>query len=247
MPKTHTDRAYESELRELKDRLLRMAGLVEQMIEHATTALADADLELARHTIGTDAQVNTLEIETDELCLLILAKRQPLASDLRMITLAMKMVTDLERIGDLAVNICERVIVLASPPSPSVLHRLQRMAEIGRAMIRDAIDSFVVLDAGKARTVFARDQEVDNLYRELTLELQREMVRERAFVDRGVHLQACCKFFERVADHGTNLAELVVFQIEGRDLRHSRDRFRPAQTPAQGQPAIPAPTPAAEG
>jgi phosphate transport system protein len=124
----HTDRAYEAELRELRDKLLRMAGLVEEMIADATTALCDGDLEIARRTIDTDTTVNALEVETDELCLLLLAKRQPLASDLRMITLAMKMVTDLERIGDLGVNISERVLALGCVPSPNVVVRIQRMS-----------------------------------------------------------------------------------------------------------------------
>ncbi|MEM9489774.1 MAG: PhoU domain-containing protein [Myxococcota bacterium] len=111
-PKAHTDRAYEAELRRVRDNLLRMVGCVEEMISDAARALAQGDLELARQTIEADGTVNALEVETDELCLLILAKRQPLASDLRMITLAMKMVTDLERIGDLAVNISERGVAL---------------------------------------------------------------------------------------------------------------------------------------
>jgi len=225
MPKVHTDREYEAELRELKDKLLSMAGLVEEMIAQAVNALAEGDPELARRTITSDGRVNALEVETDELCLLILAKRQPLASDLRMITLAMKMVTDLERIGDLAVNICERVIAMSSAPSPSVAQRLMRMAGVAQSMIRDAIDGFVAGDVTKARSVFARDQQVDDLYRELTLELQSEMTREPHFVDRGIHLQACAKFLERIGDHGTNLAELVIFQVEGKDVRHKAGRF----------------------
>ncbi|MCB9561089.1 MAG: phosphate signaling complex protein PhoU, partial [Kofleriaceae bacterium] len=138
-PKVHTDREYEAELRELKDKLLRMAGMVEEMIAHASRAFIDGDTELARSTIQGDGQVNALEVETDELCLLILAKRQPVAGDLRMITLAMKMVTDLERIGDLAVNICERVLALGSAPSPSVAQRIQEMSHVGESMVRDAI------------------------------------------------------------------------------------------------------------
>ena len=227
IPKGHTDRGFDSELRQLQDKLLRMTGQVEQMIRQAIAALGDGDVELARATIALDGQVNAIEVEIDELCLLLLTKRQPMAADLRMITLAMKMVTDLERIGDLAKNICERVLVLSSPPSPNVLQRLEQMAVIGERMIRDAIDSFIARDTAKARTVFARDHEVDRLYRELALELQHEMTRESDFVDRGVHLQACCKFFERIADHGTNLAELVIFQVEGRDIRHNADRFSP--------------------
>jgi phosphate transport system protein len=223
--KAHTDRAYEAELRELRDKLLHMAGEVEDMIAKATAALVDGDVETARQVIARDTTVNALEVETDELCLLLLAKRQPLASDLRMITLAMKMVTDLERIGDLAVNISERTLALGVVPSPTVVARLQRMAKVVQEMIHDSIDSFVASDGDKARTVFQRDQEVDQLYRELTLELQREMTRERDFVDRGVHLQACAKFLERIGDHATNLAEMVIFQVEGRDIRHSSMRF----------------------
>jgi phosphate transport system protein len=224
MPRTHTDREYEAELRELKDKLLKMAGFVEDMITASTSALVQGDLDLARRTIESDKQVNALEIETDELCLLILAKRQPVAGDLRMITLAMKMVTDLERIGDLTVNISERVLALGAPPSPSVAERLTRMSEVGQRMIRDAIDAFVAADVQKARSVFSRDQYVDDAYRELAMEMQQEMMRDRDFVNRGIHLQACSKFLERIADHGTNLAEMVIFQVEGKDVRHKPAR-----------------------
>lgn len=220
MARTHTDREYEAELRELKDKLLKMAGLVEDMITSSTKALVQGDTELARQTIQADAAVNALEIETDELCLLILAKRQPLAGDLRMITLAMKMVTDLERIGDLTVNIGERVLALGAQPAPSVGERLTRMSEVGQRMVRDAIDAFVARDVQKARSVFSRDQYVDDAYRELAMEMQQEMIRDRDFVNRGIHLQACSKFLERIADHGTNLAEMVIFQVEGKDVRH---------------------------
>jgi phosphate transport system protein len=225
MARVHTDRAYEAELRELKDKLLRMAGMVEDMIARATAALVEGDVDLARRTIEDDGRVNGLEVETDELCLVILAKRQPVAGDLRMITLAMKMVTDLERIGDLAVNICERVIALGGAPAPSVAERLSRMSEVGQRMIRDAIDAFVASDVAKARSVFRREQFVDDAFRELTMEMQQEMIRARDFVDRGIHLSACAKFLERIADHGTNLAEMVIFQVEGKDVRHKAGRF----------------------
>jgi phosphate transport system protein len=222
MVRRHTDREFEAELRELRDKLLRMAGLVEQMIAAATAALVDADLDKARETIAADGAVNALELETDELCLMILARRQPMASDLRMITLAMKMVTDLERIGDLAVNLGERALAMASPPPPAVVERLARMSATAQRMIREAIDAFVAGDAGKARVVLGRDQAVDEDFRELTFELQGQMMRDRELIDRGMHLHACAKFLERIADHGTNLAELVIFQVEGVDVRHPR-------------------------
>lgn len=224
-PKAHTDREYEAELREVRDKLLRMTGQVEEMIGHAVKAVVEGDLDLARATIQADGKVNGLEVETDELCLLLLAKRQPLASDLRMITLAMKMVTDLERIGDLAVNISERVIAMGNPAPPAVSAKLELMSAVASAMIRDAIDAFVARDTHKARSVFGRDQQVDDTYRELTLELQTTMTKASDFVDRGIHLQACAKFLERIGDHATNLAELVIFQVEGKDVRHKAGRF----------------------
>lgn len=224
--KTHTDREYESELRFVRDHLLRMAGLVEEMIAESAKAVVEGEMDLARQVIEKDAQVNQIEVETDERCLLILAKRQPLASDLRMITLAMKMVTDLERIGDLAVNISERVLALGTAPQPVTASRLTAMAENVQWMISSAIDAFVERDVDKARSVFSRDQQVDDLYREVSDDMQRTMHSERDFVDRGVHLQAIAKFLERIGDHCTNLAELVIFQVEGRDVRHKPLRFR---------------------
>jgi phosphate transport system protein len=225
MPKSHTDREYEAELRQVRDNLLRMAGVVEQMIADAGRALTEGDVDLARQTIHTDGNVNSLEVETDELCLLILAKRQPLASDLRMITLAMKMVTDLERIGDLAVNISERAVALGKAPQPHVATKIARMSEAVQTMIRTAIDAFIARDVSAARSVFARDQVVDDLYRELTEGVQSTMHDDRDYVEQGIHLNAVAKFLERIGDHATNLAELVIFQVEGKDVRHKAGRF----------------------
>lgn len=215
-----TDREYAAELRNVRENLLRMAGLVEQMIADSTRALLENDKELARKTIDADHRVNRLEVGTDEACLLILAKRQPMASDLRFITLAMKMVTDLERIGDLGVNISERALALDDGPSASTSEKIQRMATIVQAMVRDAIDAFVAKDVPKAEEIFTRDEEVDNLYRECSEEFQKEMFRHPTFVERGIHLQAVVKFLERIGDHANNLAELAVFLVKGKDIRH---------------------------
>ena len=234
MDKLHTDREFEAELQQVRENLLRMAGYIEEMITDAGTSLVQGDLTLARVTIDSDSRVNTVEMDTDELCLLILAKRQPMASDLRTITLAMKMVTDLERIGDLAVNIAERVLALGSPPRPAVAETITRMTEAVQSMIRAAIDAFVQHDAQQARAIFARDEQVDDLYRELSANLQADMHADSEFVERGIHLQAVAKFLERIGDHATNLAELVIFQVEGRDVRHHGDRLRGEREPSRG-------------
>lgn len=230
MPRTHTSRQYAAELRQVRESLLRMAGYVERMIADSCRALVEGNIELAEKTIESDTIVNVLEVEIDELCLLILAKRQPLASDLRMITLAMKMVTDLERIGDLATNISERVLALRTVPKPTVSDRIKRMSDIVQRMIQACLDAFMSRDVSKAREVFAVDQDVDDLYRELTDDVQATMFENRNYVEVGVHLNAVAKFLERIGDHSTNLAELVIFLVDGEDIRHKASRFRQEQT-----------------
>lgn len=220
MKRAHTDREYEGQLEDLRERLLRMAGVVEQMIVDAVHAALQQDRALAEATIERDTTVNRLEVESDELCLLILAKRQPMASDLRFVTLSLKMVTDLERIGDLAVNICERAIDLAGHPQPWPWDSIEDMARLVRANIRDAIQAFVERDVDKAQQVCARDDEIDKLYWKVfrtALELMRQKPNS---VHDGIHVQSIAKFLERMGDHGTNLAEQVVFMIKGKDIRH---------------------------
>ncbi len=220
MPKTHTDREYEAQLEDLRERLLDMAKRVETMIADSVRALINRDSELAEATIEADHRVNRCEVETDELCLEILARRQPMASDLRFITLALKMVTDLERIGDLAVNICERAIDLSQVPQLEPWDQIPGMAAIVRAMVRDAIDAFLKADATKAQQVIDWDDEVDKLYRELVLEVVRIMTKDPSTVANGVMIQSVAKWLERMADHSTNLAEQVIFMVRGKDIRH---------------------------
>lgn len=220
MPKAHTDREFENELRELRQQLLSMAGWVEDMIANSVRSLTERDESLAERTIELDKNVNRTELETDELCMVILARRQPMASDLRFITLALKMVTDLERIGDLAVNICERAIDLNRQPQLAPYRDIPRMAEIVQSMVHDAIDAFVEGDAEKAYDVIERDDEVDELYARVFRDLLQLMTTEPAAVERGIHVQSVAKFLERMADHSTNLAEQVIFMINGKDVRH---------------------------
>lgn len=220
MARTHTDREYEKELTELRRRLLLMAGRVETMIGDGFRAFLERDTALAEATIRADAKVNRDEMETDEICLRILARRQPVASDLRFVTLALKMVTDLERIADLAVNICERAKDLNAAPPLGSFRDLPEMAEIVKTMVGDAVDALVSGDAEEAHEVVARDDEVDELYHRTFREVLSVMLADPSAVERGIHIQSVAKFLERMADHSTNLAEQVVFMVAGRDIRH---------------------------
>jgi len=216
----HTDREYEAELGRVRDNLLRMSGRLEQMIADAVRAVLDGDLALARRTIEEDHKVNRMELDTDDLCLLLLAKRQPLGSDLRFITTAMKMVTDLERIGDLCVNISERALALGGERPAHFAASLSHMADVDQAQLREATEALVARDPVRAQQVFDRDDAVDRTYSEVVREVQRSIQGDMAYLERGVHVLAVAKFLERIGDHITNLAELVIFLVHGKDVRH---------------------------
>ena len=220
----HTDRTYEAELNELRQMLLTMGGLVEDAIARAVRALIERDTSVARAVIEEDKRVNRLEVEIDELCLRLLALRQPAASDLRFITLALKVVTDLERVGDLAVNIGERAAELNALPQLKPYIDLPRMSQAAQAMLKDALDSFVAADTAKARDVLRRDNEVDELYHQLFRELLAYMIADPTAIQRAAAILFICKHLERIADHATNLAEMVIFYVEGRDVRHPHSR-----------------------
>ena len=220
----HTDQEFEQELRHLREQLLLMGSHVEGIISASLRALVERDSELAQRTIEADRVVDRLEIEIDGLCLQILARRQPVASDLRFVTMVLKAVTDLERMGDLGVNISERVVELnnETPLKPYV--DLPRMAYETQMMLREALDAFVAKDADRARRVIARDQIIDDLYAQIFRELLTYMMEESKNVYRATRLQSIAKYLERIADHATNLAELVVFMVKGSDIRHPDSR-----------------------
>jgi phosphate transport system protein len=197
-----------------------MGGEVERMIGSSVQALVERDSDLARRLIEYDNEIDRLELASDERCLRILARRQPVASDLRMITIAMKMVTDLERIGDLCVNICERVIELNAEPPLKPYTDLVQMSELVRRMIRDALDAFVKGATDKAQAVIERDQSVDLYHEQIFRELLLYMMEDVHNVHRGTRVQAISKYLERIGDHATNLAEMVVFRVKGQDIRH---------------------------
>ncbi len=217
----HTDREYENELGRLREQVLFMGARVEEMIETAMRAFTERNTELARETIDADRQIDQLELDIDELCLKVLARRQPVASDLRFITTTLKLVTDLERIGDLGVNICERVVELGDEPSLPMNASVLRISQAAVGMLHDALDAFVAGDAVKAEIVMDRDKTVDAYYAQLFPELVAHMMADPRVVYRATRLQSIGKYLERIADHSTNLAEMVVFMVKGEDVRHA--------------------------
>jgi phosphate transport system protein len=218
--KNHTDRTYEDELGKLREEILLMGAKVESMVAASVRAFNERDYELARRTIECDHEINHLEVEIDGFCLSILARRQPVASDLRFLTSTLKFVTDLERIGDMAVNICERTIDLAPDPPQHAHPDLARMSETVQSMVHDALDAFVATDPAKAQWVIEQDRSVDSMYAHLFHEVLVIMMDDRTAIHRGMGIQAVAKHLERIGDHATNLAEQVVFLANGRDIRH---------------------------
>ena len=224
MGATHTDKTYEFELKELRDRLLAMGGKVETAIAESVRAVTERDAERARKVKANDSEVNRLEVEIDGACRRLLALRQPAASDLRFITTALKIVTDLERMGDLAVNIAVRAIDLAQAPPLIPLHDLSSMADIVEGQLKKALDAFVERDPSKAEEVMKGDDIVDTLYLKLFNQLLQLMLEESRAIRRATSLMFTAKHLERFGDHATNLAEMVIYMVPGTDVRHPGSR-----------------------
>ncbi|MBU4320583.1 MAG: phosphate signaling complex protein PhoU [Nitrospinae bacterium] len=211
---------FERELEDLKGKVLKLGSMVEKAISDSIKSLVERNSKLAADVIDKDPQVNTLEVEIDEECIRLIALRQPRAGDLRLITTAMKITTDLERIGDFAVNISERALELNEEPQLKPYIDIPRMAEIAQGMVRDALDAFVKRDSALARDVLTRDDMVDNLNYQVFNELLFFMIQDPRNVSRAVKLTYISKYLERIADHATNIAEMVVYLVEGKIIRH---------------------------
>ena len=216
-----TQRHFDDELADLKSTLLRMAGLAEDQIDKALTALVTRDSGLARHVIERDHQVNTWGVEIDEECIRLLALHQPAARDLRLVTTAMKISTELERISDLAENVSERTIELNEEPQLKPYIDIPLMGKMARMMVKESIDAFVKDDAALARKVLTDDDFVDNLMEQLFRELLSFMLEDTRTISRAIRLSFIAKYLERMADHATNIAELVVYLVEGKIIRHT--------------------------
>jgi len=216
----HTSKHYEQQLRLLKDKLLLMSHQAEQMIADAIRALIERRPSLAEQVITRDDTLDQLEVEIDNLCYEILALEQPVARDLRFIATALKIVRDIERIGDTAVNIAERAHELIQEPELKRLIALPIMAEAAQRILKESLDAFVNEDAALAESVVLSDRAIDDLYEQIFRELLTYMIEDTRNISRALKLIFIAKHLERVGDHSANIAEMVVFMVRGQDIRH---------------------------
>jgi phosphate transport system protein len=216
------ERHLDHELADLKADLVRMAGGAEAAVSRAVGALLSRDVALADDVVRADAQLDRLEVAIDERCLLLFARYHPEAGDLRLLAMALKLVNDLERIGDQAVNIAERALALFTEPSLDPPRELPAMAELAQRMLRGSVEAFVQQDPQAARDVCLQDDRVDALDDAVSRQLMVLMTQDRHTISRAVQWVLISRHLERVADHATNIAEDVVYLVEGRPFKHRR-------------------------
>ena len=221
MGKEHMSSQFDAELSEIRLRLLEMGGKVELMIADSVQSLVERDSALAERTIALDAEINRMEVEIDQKCLHLLALRQPAARDLRFVTLALKIVTDLERIGDQCTSISKQALQLNREPQLKPYIDLPRMADAAINAVKEALDAFVRADVATAVRICNDDKVVDELNEQLQRELLTFMMEDSSTIERAMRITSISKFLERIADHAINIAEMVIFMVEGRDVRHS--------------------------
>jgi len=216
----HTSKAFEHQLRELKDKLLLMSHHAEKMIADSIRSLVERRPSLADEVIRSDDTLDQLEIEIDNLCYQILALEQPVARDLRFVTTALKIVRDIERIGDIAVNIAERAAELIHEPELKRMIDLPIMAEAAQRILKESLDAFVNSDAELAEKVIRDDQFIDDCYEQIFRELLTYMMEDTKYISRALKVIFIAKHLERVGDHSSNIAEMVIFLVRGQDIRH---------------------------
>jgi phosphate transport system protein len=217
-------RRFDEELTELKKQLLYMGSLTEEAIAQAVEALKRLDAEAARRIIEEDSRIDRLDLDIDEKCLELIIRHQPVAADLRFLAMAMRICADLERIADLAVDICQRVVEMAGQPLLKPLIDIPKLAGLARGMLRDSLDGFVRSDVALARSVIKRDDEADRLRDLIQTELVTDfMMKDASTAPRAVALLLVSRHLERICDHTTNIAEDVIYMVEGSMVRHSPD------------------------
>jgi phosphate transport system protein len=224
LPTTHTSRDFETELRELRAHTLAMGARCERSVSLALEAFWKGAPEVAAQVQALDAQIDRDEMDIDALVLRILALRQPVAFDLRFLTTALKLVTDLERIGDEALNIAERAAESNGDAKTLVRAELEAMATEAQEMLRNALTCFVDGDADGAKRVLLQDDEVDKQYGAIMNKMSEHMAQRSEDVPMGLRVVKVAKYLERIADHATNIAEEVIFMVRGDDVRHARSR-----------------------
>ena len=220
------ERQFDAELSALNEKLFDMARLAEESVVLAVKSLKERNEGLAQDVFKREGNVNLLEIEIDELCMRLLALRQPVASDLRFITSAMRIGSELERVGDLAVNIAEVSVGLIKEPPLKPLIDIPRMASLAQGMIKDSLNAFVNRDEKLARAVCERDDEVDSLNDQIFRELLTYMMNDRSTIDRAVGLILIGRHLERIADHATNIGEDVIYLVRGKTIKHHIEEIR---------------------
>ncbi len=214
-------RHFDEELKTLKETILRMGAMVEEQVAYAIKALVERDSDLARRVIENDHRVNALDVQVDEDCLRLIALHQPMAGDLRFLTTAMKISTELERMSDLAENISERAIELNEEPQLKPYIDIPRMAERAQRMLKESLDAFVNRNSELARKVCRDDDFIDDLNHQIFRELLSFMIEDPQTTTRAIRISFISKYLERIADHATNIAELVVYLVEGKIIRHT--------------------------
>ncbi len=213
------------EIENLKKEILRLGAMVERTVLQATQAIANRDADLARSIIQRDIAVDEMEVQVEEMCLKILALYQPVAIDLRFIIAALKINNDLERVGDLAVNVAERAAFLANQPPVGVSFDFEEMATGAREMLKKSLDALVNLSASQASEVLASDDQIDAMNRQMYLIVEEAIHAHPEHTESLIHVLSASRHLERIADHATNIAEDVIYMVEGQIVRHKAEEY----------------------
>lgn len=221
---THIVQKYDDELKKLATLIVQMGGMAESQLASAVDAVVKRDSDLAHAVIQGDAKIDILRNQVDDFAIELLARRQPMANDLRTIVSALRISSEIERIGDYAKNIAKRSLVLNQSPLVRPVHATPRMALLVQAMIKDTLDAYVTQDVPKADAVWARDEEVDELYNSLFRELLTYMMEDQRSITPCTHLLFIAKNIERIGDHTTNIAELIHYAVKGEMITEERPK-----------------------
>ncbi len=218
----HISHQYDEDLESLRSKVLNMGGLVEKQVENALIALTCSDSSLAEEVATSDYKINSMEVAIDEECTQIIARRQPAASDLRLVVTIIKTITDLERIGDEAEKIGRHAVRLATVErTPTYFSEIKHLGEQVRKMLHDSLDSFARMDASSAVTIAKGDREINNEYDALVRQLITYMMEDPRAIKRSLRVMWCARSLERIGDHAKNICEYVIFTVAGKDIRHT--------------------------